>query len=50
MERIMSWVTIPFTEQPRKTSAPTIASASVRALVSAANSSFHGFMPAVRPL
>ena len=50
IERTMSWSTMPFAEQPRRTSAPFIASASVRAFVSTANSAFHSFMPSVRPL
>ena len=50
IERTMSCVNMPFTEQPRSTSAPFAASASVRAFVSEANSCFQGFMPSVRPL
>ena len=50
IDRTISGVTSPFTEQPRNTSAPFIASARVRALVSRANSAFHSFMPSVRPL
>ena len=46
----MRWVTSPLAEQPRKTSAPSMASESVRQRVSAANSLFHWFMPSVRPL
>ena len=42
--------TSPFAEQPRKTSAPSMASERVRARVSAENSCFQGFMPSVRPL
>ena len=47
--RTMSWLTAPFTETPRKTSAPTMASASVRASVSTAWADFHWFMPLTRP-
>ena len=42
-------VSAPFTDTPAKTSAPTIASASVRAFVSRANGCLYGFIPAVRP-
>ena len=45
----MSLVTAPLTERPKKTSAPSIASASVRALVLTAKADFHWFMPSVRP-
>ena len=40
----------PLAERPKKTSAPFIASSSVRAVVSAACADFHWFMPSVRPL
>ncbi len=50
IERTMSAVSAPFTDRPKKTSAPSIASASVRALVSTAWSSFHSFIPSLRPL
>ena len=50
MLRTISLVTQFATETPRKTSAPHMASANVRASVSAARASFCGFMPAVRPL
>ena len=45
----MSAVTAPATETPKKTSAPFIASSSVRSLVSIAWADFHWFMPASRP-
>ena len=45
----MSCVSAPLTERPKKTSAPSSASASVRALVSTACAIFHWFMPSVRP-
>ena len=45
----MSCVSAPFTERPKNTSAPTSASASVRASVSTACADFHWFMPSVRP-
>jgi len=50
MESSISGVTQSATESPMNTSAPTIASASVRALLSVANSSFSGVIPAVLPL
>ncbi len=43
----MSWVSAPFTDRPRKTSAPSMASARVRASVSTAWADFHWFMPFV---
>ncbi len=49
IERIMSAVNAPLTERPKKTSAPSSASASVRASVSTACADFHWFMPSVRP-
>ncbi len=45
----ISGVTAPLTDRPKNTSAPTSASASVRALVLTANADFHWFMPSVRP-
>ena len=42
-------VTAPLTERPKNTSAPFIASSSVRALVRTAWALFHWFMPSVRP-
>ena len=45
----MSWVTRPAWESPTKTSAPSSASASVRAEVSTANSAFFAFIPSLRP-
>ena len=47
--RTIAWSTAPLTERPRNTSAPSIASASVRAVVSTACPDFHWFMPSVRP-
>ena len=49
MEATMSWFTAPLTETPRKTSAPFMASARVRASVSTAWALFHWFMPFSRP-
>ncbi len=49
MEATMSWVSAPFTERPKKTSVPSMAWLSVRALVAAAWADFHWFMPSVRP-
>ena len=43
-------VSAPATERPKKTSAPSSASARVRALVSTAWADFHWFMPSLRPL
>ena len=43
-------VITPAAEQPRKTSAPFMASARVRFLVSTAHSCLNSFMPSVRPL
>ena len=45
----ISLVTAPLTDRPKNTSAPLIASASVRALVRTAWALFHWFMPSVRP-
>ena len=45
----MSCVTAPFTDRPKNTSAPSMASASVRASVLTAKPDFHWFMPSVRP-
>jgi hypothetical protein len=45
----MSLVTAPLTDRPKNTSAPSIASFSVRALVRTAWALFHWFMPSVRP-
>ena len=45
----ISAVIAPLAERPKNTSAPSIASASVRALVSAAWPDFHWFMPFSRP-
>jgi hypothetical protein len=50
IERIISGVSAPLADSPKKTSAPAIASASVRASVSTAWADFHWFMPSVRPL
>jgi hypothetical protein len=44
----MSFVTMPLTLTPQKTSAPFIASASVRAFVRAAKKSFSGVMSSSR--
>ena len=49
IEATMSCVTAPLADTPRNTSAPFIASSSVRASVTAACSDFHWFMPSVRP-
>ena len=45
----MSGVTAPFTDRPKNTSAPAMASVSVRASVLTAKPDFHWFMPSVRP-
>ena len=45
----ISLVTAPLTDSPKNTSAPTSASASVRAEVLTACADFHWFMPSVRP-
>ena len=49
INRTISCVTAPFTDRPSKASAPSSASASVRALVLAAYADFHWFMPSLRP-
>ncbi len=49
MDLTMSSVTAPFTDRPKKTSAPFMASARVRASVSTAWADFHWFMDSVRP-
>ena len=50
MDSTIAWVTAPPVERPRNTSAPSMAWARVRALVSTAWADFHWFMPSVRPL
>ena len=45
----MSLVTAPLADRPKNTSAPFMASASVRAVVFTACADFHWFMPSVRP-
>jgi hypothetical protein len=50
IEAIISLVRAPLAERPKMTSAPSMASASERALVSTAWADFHWFMPSVRPL
>ena len=45
----IAWVTAPLADRPKNTSAPSIASARVRAEVSTACADFHWFMPSVRP-
>ena len=45
----ISGVSAPLAERPKKMSAPTIASASVRSGVSTAWADFHWFMPSWRP-
>ena len=45
----MSLVTAPLADRPKNTSAPFMASASVRAEVLTACADFHWFMPSVRP-
>jgi len=49
MVATMSGVSAPFTDRPKKISAPTMACASVRLSVAAAWADFHWFMPSVRP-
>ena len=49
MARTISWVSAPFTDRPKNTSAPSIACSRVRALVVEAWADFHWFMPSVRP-
>ena len=46
---IISPVTAPLTDRPRKTSAPSKASVKVRLSVLTAWADFHWFMPSVRP-
>ena len=41
MLRTMAWLSAPLTERPKNTSAPSTASASVRALVPTAWADFH---------
>ena len=50
IDAIISGVNAPLTDKPNAMSAPFIASASVRALVSTACADFHWFIPSVRPL
>ena len=45
----IAWLIAPLAERPKTTSAPLIASSSVRALVGTACADFHWFMPSVRP-
>ncbi len=45
----ISGVSAPFADSPKKMSAPTMASASVRLSVATAWADFHWFMPAARP-
>ena len=49
IEATMSLVSVPFCDRPKTTSAPFIASASVRVSVFTACADFHWFMPSVRP-
>ncbi len=49
IEWTISAVSAPLADRPKNTSAPSMASASVRALVSTAWADFHWFMPSVRP-
>jgi hypothetical protein len=49
MERPSRLVKAPLADRPRTTSAPSMASASVRRSVLAAWADFHWFMPSVRP-
>ena len=49
MAATISPVTAPFAERPKKTSAPTMASARLRASLGAAWAVFHWFMPSWRP-
>ena len=50
IESTMARLTQPAEESPTKTSAPSIASARVRAGVSEASSSLYGFIPSSRPV
>ncbi len=47
--RTIARSTAPLADSPKNTSAPSIASARLRALVSTACADFHWFMPSVRP-
>jgi hypothetical protein len=49
IERTMSFVTAPFTDRPKNTSQPSIASFRLRALVGTACADFHWFIDSVRP-
>ena len=49
IRRTISCVIAPLAESPKKTSAPSSASASVRAFVTVAWADFHWFMPFSRP-
>ena len=49
IDATMSLVTAPLADRPKNTSAPFMASASVRAEVLTACADFHWFMPSVRP-
>ncbi len=50
MVATISLVTMPLTDTPVKTSAPTMASVRVRSSVSTAKRSLYSFIPSVRPL
>ena len=49
IDSTISGVSAPLADRPKNTSAPSSASASVRASVSTAWADFHWFMPSVRP-
>jgi len=49
IDATIAGVIAPLTESPKNTSAPSTASASVRAVVLAACADFHWFMPSLRP-
>ena len=49
IEATMSCVIASLTDRPKNTSAPSMASSSVRRSVSTACMDFHWFMPSVRP-
>ena len=49
IERTICGVSAPFADRPKKMSAPSSASASVRASVLMAWADFHWFMPSSRP-
>jgi hypothetical protein len=49
IEAIMPREKAPFTDRPKTTSAPSMASSRVRAEVSTACADFHWFMPSWRP-